>query len=66
MAVRPAMEAGEDRIIRETCWARSVKVTEREKLNGVTDVYGKTRRDDGKNKMYRDTGDRKNRGETTR
>ena len=38
------MEAGEDQIIRETCWARSVKVTEkvtvteREKLNGVTET----------------------------
>ena len=27
-AVRPAVAAGEDRVIRETCWARSVKVTE--------------------------------------
>ena len=27
-AVRPAVGAGEDRVIRETCWARSVKVTE--------------------------------------
>ena len=43
-AVRPAMEAGEDRIIRETCWARSVKVTERvtvtqrEGVDGVTET----------------------------
>ena len=27
-AVRPAVEVGEDRVIRETCWARSVEVTE--------------------------------------
>ena len=27
-AVRPAVEAGEDRVIRETCWARRVEVTE--------------------------------------
>ena len=39
-----AMEVGEDKVIRETCWARSVKVTEkvtateREKLNGVTET----------------------------
>ena len=40
------MEAGEDRVIRETCWARSVRVTEeatatvteREKLIGVTET----------------------------
>ena len=41
-AVRPAMEAGEEKIIRETCWARRVKVTEtvtqREKVNGVTET----------------------------
>ena len=34
--------AGEDKIIRETCWARvvmeKVTVTEREKLNGVTET----------------------------
>ena len=34
--------AGEDRVIRETCWARRVEVTEtvtrREKLNGVTET----------------------------
>ena len=34
--------AGEDRVIRETCWARREKVTEtvtvREKLNGVTET----------------------------
>jgi len=34
--------AGEDRVIRETCWARSVKVTETVtqggKLNGVTET----------------------------
>ena len=27
-AVRPAVAAGEDRVIRETCWARRVEVTE--------------------------------------
>ena len=38
------MGAGEDRVIRGTCWARSVKVTEevtvtvREKVNGVTET----------------------------
>ena len=43
-AVRPAVAAGEDRAIRETCWARRVKVTEevtvtvREKLKGVTET----------------------------
>ena len=43
-AVRPAVEAGEDKIIRETCWASSVRVTEevtvtqREKVNGVTET----------------------------
>ena len=43
-AVRPAMEAGEEKIIRETYWARSVEVTEkvtvtqREKVNGVTEA----------------------------
>ena len=45
-AVRPAREAGEDRVIRETCWARSVRVTERatvtvterEKLIGVMET----------------------------
>ena len=41
MAVRPAVAAGEDRVIRETCWARSVEVTETvtqgEKLIGVKD-----------------------------
>ena len=42
--VGPAMEAGGDKLIRETCWARSVEVTEkvtvneREKLNGVTET----------------------------
>ena len=44
------MEAGEDRVIRETCWARSVKVTEtvteREKLMGVTETCtSETRRE---------------------
>ena len=37
-AVRPAVAAGEDRVMRETCWARRVEVTEtvtqREKLTG--------------------------------
>ena len=43
-AVRPAVGAGEDSLIRGTCWTRSVKVTEevtvtvREKLNGVTET----------------------------
>ena len=43
-AVRPAVAAGEDSSIRETCWASSVRVTEevtvtmREKLNGVTET----------------------------
>ena len=41
-AVRPAMEAGEDELIRETCWARvvtkEVTVTQREKVNGVTET----------------------------
>uniref|UniRef100_A0A8C4NH12 Uncharacterized protein n=1 Tax=Eptatretus burgeri TaxID=7764 RepID=A0A8C4NH12_EPTBU len=39
-AVRPAMEAGEDKIIRETHWARLVQVTvtEREKVNGETET----------------------------
>ena len=39
-AVRPAVAAGEDRVIRETCWARSVKVTETQggKLIGVTET----------------------------
>ena len=42
--VSPAMEAGEDRLIRGTYWARSVEVTEkvtvteREKLNGETET----------------------------
>ena len=43
-AVRPAVEAGEDGLIRETCWARvvtekvTVTVTERGKLIGVTET----------------------------
>ena len=45
-AVRPAMEACEDSLIRGTCWASSVRVTERatvtvterEKLIGVTET----------------------------
>ena len=39
-AVRPAVEAGEDRVIRGTCRTRSVKVTvtQGEKLNGVTET----------------------------
>ena len=37
------METGEDKLIRETCWTRlvtteKVTVTEREKLNGVTET----------------------------
>jgi len=42
--VGPRMETGEVTIIRKTCWARLVKVTEkvtvteREKLNGVTET----------------------------
>ena len=49
-AVRPVVEAGEDRVIRETCWARSVKVTETvtqgEKLIGVTETCtSETRRE---------------------
>ena len=44
------MAAGEDRVIRETCWARSVKVTEtvteRGKLMGVTETCtSETRRE---------------------
>jgi len=41
-AVGPAMKAGEAEIIRETCWARvvteEVTVTQREKVNGVTET----------------------------
>ena len=45
-AVRPAVEAGEEKLIWGTCWARSVSVTERAtvtvtqrgKLNGVTET----------------------------
>ena len=42
--------AGEDRVIRETCWARRVEVTEtvtgREKVNGVTETCtSETRRE---------------------
>jgi len=41
-AGRPAVAAGEDRVIRESCWARHVMVTEtvsqREKVNGVTET----------------------------
>ena len=41
-AVRPALEAGEEKVIRGTCWARREKVTEtvtqREKLMGVTET----------------------------
>ena len=42
--VGPAVETGEDKIRRETCWGRLVKVTEkvtvteREKLNGETET----------------------------
>ena len=50
--VMPAVEAGEDRVIRETCWARSVKVTETVtvtqggKLIGVTETCtSETRRE---------------------
>ena len=50
MAVRPAVAAGEDRVIRETCWARSVKVTETVtqggKLMGMTETcMSETRRE---------------------
>ena len=49
-AVGPAVEAGEEKMIWETCWARSVKVTEtvtqREKLIGVTETCtSETRRE---------------------
>ena len=37
-AVRPAVEAGEKKIIRGMCWARSVEVTEK-----VTDTEGKSK-----------------------
>ena len=43
-AVRPTVEAGEEKVIQETCWARVVtekvteRVTQREKLNGVTEM----------------------------
>ena len=40
--LRGSAPAGEDRVIRETCWARRVEVTatvtQREKLNGVTET----------------------------
>ena len=38
--VSPGVETGEDKIRRETCWERLVEVTvtEREKLNGVTET----------------------------
>ena len=57
--------AGEDRVIRETCWARSVKVTETvtqgEKLIGVTETCtSETRREVTE---LTDAGDR---GKTTR
>ena len=49
-AVRPTVAAGEDRVIRETCWARRVKVTETVtqggKLIGVTETCtSETRRE---------------------
>ena len=51
-AVRPALAAGEDRVIRETCWARRVEVTktvtvtERGKRIGVTETCtSETRRE---------------------
>ena len=48
-AVRPAVAAGEDRVIRETCWARSAKVTETvtqgEKLIGVTETCTRERKE---------------------
>ena len=43
-AVRPAVGAGEEKLIRGTCWARSVRVTEkvtvtqREGVDGVTET----------------------------
>ena len=67
-AVRPAVAAGE-KLIWETCWASSVRVTEevtvtvREKLYGVTAMCDETRRDDGNN---RDAGDGNDREETAR
>ena len=72
--VGPAMEAGEDKIRRETCWTRlvtteKVTVTEREKLNGVTETWtrhGGDNKEDNGNKNTRDVGYRKSRGETTR
>ena len=53
--VGPAMEAGEDEIIREMCWGRLVKVTERatvtvterEKLNGGDGDVHEAHRDEG-------------------
>jgi len=62
--LRGSAPAGEDRVIRETCWARREKVTEtvtrREKLNGGDgDVYGRTSGD----RADRDAGGR---GATTR
>ena len=61
--------AGEDRVIRETCWARSVKVmetvTERGKLIGVTETCtSETRRE--VTELTETRGIEKNRGETTR
>ena len=68
MAVRPAVAAGEDRVIRETCWARCVEVTETvtqgEKLIGVTGTCtSETRREVTE---LTDAGDGNDREETTR
>uniref|UniRef100_A0A8C4Q386 Uncharacterized protein n=1 Tax=Eptatretus burgeri TaxID=7764 RepID=A0A8C4Q386_EPTBU len=46
--VRPAVEAGKEKIIRGTCLARSVTVTEREKLIGVTETCTREIRDEVK------------------
>ena len=73
-AVRPAVEAGEEKLIWGTCWARSVRVTERatvtvterEKTNwGDRDVHEGDNRGDGRIN-YRDAGDGNDRGKTTR
>ena len=73
--VGPAMEAGEDKIIREMCWGRLVKVTERvtvterEKFNGVTETctrHIETREIMNEVTEITDAGDGNGRGETTR
>ena len=65
-AVRPAVGAGEEKIIGETCWASSVRVTEevtvtvtvREKLNGVTETCEMRHVETTERIKCRDTGDR--------